>query len=76
MFFSESFLERSTENTLAASVEPSTAPVSRPSNRLKPSTMWQNRPVRSAVEIVPRDESSSAFTAIGRAVFQRVPKPP
>ena len=64
------------EKTEAASVEPSTAPQSRPSSKGMPSTKQQNSPVSRAVRTVPRLDSTTDRVATGRAAFQLVPKPP
>ena len=63
-------------NMDAASVEPMTEPISRPSSQDIRSTRRQKIPVSSAVTTTPRLDSSRDFTATGRALRQLVPKPP
>lgn len=64
------------ENTEAASVEPITAPTSKPSSQGIPNAKWQNTPVIPAVMITPATESHMPGLAAVLAVFQLVSKPP
>ena len=67
---------RRMENTLAASVDPSTEPIKSPSSREVFRIKWQKRPVKSAVSMTPALESSTAFFATGLAASQLVQNPP
>ena len=75
-YFRFSFLERRMENTDAASVEPRTAPIRRPSIQLVCRANRQNTPTPNAVRNTPSVDSSTDFPATGLAALHFVPKPP
>ena len=64
------------ENTEAASVEESTAPMRKLKSHPVPMTKWTITPVTSAVTKTPADESSTAGSADFLAVAHLVQKPP
>ena len=75
-YFKFIFLLLKIENTLAASVEQITDPISKLSQKSISKRKWQNIPTNSAVKIVPNDERIIALAATGLALLHFVPTPP
>ena len=69
-------LLRSTENTAAASVEPTMLPTSRPCSRGMRSTQAAARPVISEVSSTPMVESARAGRQTRRTASREVRRPP
>ena len=66
----------SRENTAAASVEPTMAPISRPCSRLRSNSQAAATPVRPVVIITPTVASDSAGQSATRKLDTRVRMPP
>ncbi|MNC43398.1 hypothetical protein D3C75_922550 [compost metagenome] len=69
-------LPPSSENTAAASVEPTMAPISRPWIRFRSNSQAATRPVRAVVIITPMVASDSAGHSATRKLATRVRRPP